>query len=472
MAARALRVYLDGTPVGTVEQTSGGTLGFSYDSDYRARRDPTPLSLSMPLTGDRHRNKAVRAFLDGLLPDSEATRQRWARDFAVSSNNPFALLRHVGLDAAGAVQVLPADQDPTDATTRTGDVEWLTEDDFIALVGDLAAHADDWDPGRFGGRWSLAGAQPKIALFHDRATDRWGIPRDSTPTTAIVKPAIAGHAHHHVNEALCQRAATEAGLLAADVDLVEVGDVHAVISHRYDRRLAPGGRWVRVHQEDLCQALSVHPSQKYQSDGGPGVGEVADLLGRLPSRDRQPSAERFFKGLAFNTLIGGTDSHAKNYSLVLIGSRAQMAPLYDLASAAPYPQHSRLVSPVKVGKHTKMLDITTDDFARAGRRLGVGEDQAVAWVEELRATLPDALHRAAASLPAEVAAEATRMAERIGEHVAGTWRPDLDRDPARIRSGTSTPTSPGQRRAKTTAASNRTSFAPHERDEPDLRLEP
>ena len=38
--------------------------------------------------------------------------------------------------------------------------------------------------------------------------------------------------------------------------------------------------------------------------------------------DREVNAERFFKALAYNVLIGGTDAHAKNYSLVLIGARA------------------------------------------------------------------------------------------------------------------------------------------------------
>ena len=81
-------------------------LGFSYDDEYTVRADPTPLSLSLPVLSNRHRDKAVRAYLEGLLPDSEGARQRWAREYHVSPNNPFALLAHVGRDAAGAVQIL------------------------------------------------------------------------------------------------------------------------------------------------------------------------------------------------------------------------------------------------------------------------------------------------------------------------------------------------------------------------------
>ncbi|PRC42799.1 type II toxin-antitoxin system HipA family toxin, partial [Mycobacterium sp. ITM-2017-0098] len=193
MATRALHAFLDGTPVGTVTQSNHGNLSFSYDNAYADQADPTPLSLSLPLLSNRHRDKAVRSYLEGLLPDSEGARQRWGREYNVSPNNPFALLAHVGRDAAGAVQLLPPDDDPTDVQSRTGDVQWLSDTDLADLVQDLTTHQSDWDPGKFGGRWSLAGAQPKVALFRDAKTGQFGIPRDSTPTTVIVKPAVAGY---------------------------------------------------------------------------------------------------------------------------------------------------------------------------------------------------------------------------------------------------------------------------------------
>ncbi|MDN4516694.1 MULTISPECIES: type II toxin-antitoxin system HipA family toxin [Mycolicibacterium] len=426
MATRTLRVYLDGTPIGTMTQSSHGALGFTYDGAYTGQDDPTPLSLSMPIPSSRHRDKAVRAYLEGLLPDREGVRQRWAREYSVSPNNPFGLLAHVGRDAAGAVQILPPDLDPADARACDGDIQWLSAADLSDLARDLTTHQSDWNPGRFEGRWSLAGAQPKIALFRDTKSGRFGIPRDSTPTTAILKPALVGYTQHHINEALCQRAAREAGLLAAESELTQIGEVQVLISTRYDRR-HDGTLWHRVHQEDMCQALSVHPALKYQSDGGPGVGDVADLLNRLPVEDRAVNAERFFKALTYNVLIGGTDAHAKNYSLVLIGSRAQVAPMYDAASAAPYDQRDHLRSSMKIGEHWKMLDVNNSDWAKVGRRLGISAEQATAWVGELRNKLPDAFERAVASLALSARPEAGRMAERIIEHVAGTWKPTLPR---------------------------------------------
>ena len=419
-----LRVHLDGTHVGEVSQSRQGALSFEYNDEYRASPNPTPLSLSLPLTAATHPNRAVRNYLEGLLPDNQATRARWGATYSVSPNNPFALLRHMGRDAAGAVQVLPESDSSTDSERQSGDIEWLTETDFITLVHDLAQHRRDWDPGRYAGRWSLAGAQSKVALHRDEA-GRWGVPRDATPTTHIVKPAVAGFDDHHINEVLCQRTAAELGLPAAKTELIDLDEVRAVVSSRYDRRRDATGRVHRLHQEDLCQALSIHPSLKYQADGGPGVGEIADLLARLPLEDRQTSSQRFFDGLVFNVLIGGTDAHAKNYSLLLRGNRAQVAPLYDLASTVGYLTELPLESSMKIGDHRVMRSISRNDWLKAGRRLGLDTATVRERLSHLTHGLPAALDRATASLPLGTRDRANGHADRIREHAAvvapSTW---------------------------------------------------
>lgn len=442
MAAQLLHVFLDGTFVGRLEQTGQGGISFTYDKAYQGRRHKTPLSLSLPLAVATHRNRPVRAFLEGLLPDSEAARRKWAVQYKASANNAFSLLAHVGRDAAGAVQILQPEEKPTDAgsidfidrdpifTDRAESVEWLTPGDLAVMVSDLAENRGDWDPGRQGGRWSLSGAQPKVALFRDPETGSWGVPSGTTPTTHIVKPMLEGYEGHDLNETLCLRAAREVGLPASRIELLDVAGVRAVVSTRFDRRYAHG-RWTRLHQEDLCQALSVAPAQKYQSDGGPGVGEIADLFATLPVSNRIPNAEAFFRALALNVLIGGTDAHAKNYSLGLRFSQVQMTPLYDVASAAPYPTHQRLDSAMKIGRSWTMLEVTSRDWASVARRLQLPEEQALAWVQDLRGRLPEAFAAAVASLPSDIHERGGRIAEPIIDHVEGRWKPSRDRDPAR-----------------------------------------
>jgi serine/threonine-protein kinase HipA len=217
---------------------------------------------------------------------------------------------------------------------------------------------------------------------------------------------------------LCQRAASQLGLPAAASELIELGDVRAIVSTRYDRARDEEGRLHRLHQEDLCQALSVNPGQKYQADGGPGVGEIADLFTVLGVADRQASAQRFFDAVVFNVLIGGTDAHAKNYSLLLLGRRAQLAPLYDLASAVAYPTDRPLESSMKVGDHRVMRELSPSDWGKAGRRLGLRADAALTRVSELRDGLPQALEAAVASLPASTRDRSQRLADQILDHAA------------------------------------------------------
>src|SRR5260370_30518359 len=103
----------------------------------------------------------------------------------------------------------------------------------------------------------------------------------------------------------------------------------------YDR-VRPAAGLRRVHQEDMCQALAIPPTRKYQNEGGPGIRDIVELL-RTYSANAPEDVHTFLDAIAYNWLIAGTDAHGKNYAL-LIGAqtRVRLAPLYDVASVLPY----------------------------------------------------------------------------------------------------------------------------------------
>lgn len=410
-----LNVFLDGVLAGRLTQATGGALTFTYDAGYSAGHNPTPLSLSMPLSGNRPSNRVVSAWLEGLLPDNMAVREEWARRFQVSARNPFGLLRHVGRDAAGAVQILPTDIDPTDAGERTGNVRRLPESEVRGMLLQLTVRDAGWEVGAGSGRWSLAGAQNKVAL-HLLSDGTWGVPEDSTPTTHILKPTRADtrFGDLHVNEFVCLRAAGLLGLRVAHVDLVDFGGAKTLVSTRYDRGIDRDGRWVRLHQEDLLQALSYPPTKKYQADGGPSVRNIATLLGAVNLADRRPAQEAFFEAFALNVLVGGTDAHAKNYSLLLRAARVAVAPLYDVASYAPYRKRGEAVrGSMKVGQSWEFRDVTVEDWVEVGAALGLTPDDAMTRVNRLRTGLPDAVSAAAELAPSQFTKDARRVAVAI-----------------------------------------------------------
>ena len=389
----SLVVVLGDTVAGTVTRIARGALRFDYADDYRQRPDATPLSLSMPTQVRSHPDHVITPWLWGLLPDNDAVLARWARQFQVSAASPFSLLAtQIGEDCAGAVRFAPPDQVDR-ALTRPGSVTWLAEDEVATRVRDLKEDSTAWLGRSFTGQFSLAGAQAKTALlFRD---GRWGVPSGATATTHILKPAVSGFDDHDLNEHLCLDAARRVGLLAVRTRVGRFGDETAIVVDRYDRA-DKAGDTLRVHQEDLCQALGLAPSKKYENQDGPGPAQIAALLRRvMPPREADLAVSRFADALIWNWLIGGTDAHAKNYSLLLADKQVRLAPMYDVASALPYGTHEKkLRLAMKIGGDYRVFP-ERNPWPGAAKDLGLKADALVARVRELTAAAPEAFAESA-----------------------------------------------------------------------------
>ena len=414
MAGRELLVVSGTEPVGSLYRR-GAEIAFRYAASWQQRVDATPLSVAMPLIVDVHDDDVVRPWLWGLLPDNDRVLARWARTFHTTAKQPLGLLAAVGADLPGQFQILAPESLPVAAPSG---VEWLTEADVARLLRDVRADHTAWlGSGVHAGRWSLAGAQAKIAL---RLVDgRWGRPYGRAATTHILKPAIAGLDDHDLNEHLCLQAARRCGLPAVPSQLVSIGDERAVCIERYDRVLASDGSVMRVHQEDLCQALATHPEHKYEADGGPGVVTIGALLTRcMPDTVSRRAREQFVDALALNWLLGGTDAHAKNYALLLSGAQVRLAPLYDLASALPYPgvHEDKLKLAMRVGGRYQASRLTADHWRAAAAQLDLAGEAVVARVAALAASLPASLRACAEA--AEVSVLGSPLPERLTEAIS------------------------------------------------------
>jgi serine/threonine-protein kinase HipA len=166
--------------------------------------------------------------------------------------------------------------------------------------------------------------------------------------------------------------------------------VPVIIVERFDRYRDNRDKLVkRIHQEDCCQALGVHPSTKYQSEGGPGLPEIMDLLRftKSPDVDR----DRFMRAQVFNFLIGGTDAHGKNYSIIYEpGGAFRLTPLYDVISFLPYQQRrSQLKLAMTIGGRREVDAIRLRHWERAAKQCRYSAERIVVQVRELTAMLPD-----------------------------------------------------------------------------------
>ena len=152
----------------------------------------------------------------------------------------------------------------------------------------------------------------------------------------------------------------------------------------------------RVHQEDFCQALRVHPSLKYQNEGGPGPKQIVDLLRANVSDTVASNVDiaTFLDALILNWLIGGTDAHGKNYSILIgAGGLVRLAPLYDIASILAYsdidPQKAKLA--MKIGDEYRLRDIGISEWRKLAADVRVDGDALVGRARAMAAQLPDCL---------------------------------------------------------------------------------
>ncbi|MDQ2668261.1 MAG: type II toxin-antitoxin system HipA family toxin [Gemmatimonadota bacterium] len=392
-----LAVVLHGALAGHVFQSASRRLTFRYDEAWSTHSDAFPLSLSMPLGAVEHGHRATSAFLWGLLPDDPKVVEQWARLYGTSRTNVVKILAHVGEDCAGAVQLVGPDHSDRVLGTSTPkdtamSVEWLARDDVASLLAGLRRNPA---AGRFSdeqGQFSLAGAQPKTTLYHDGR--RWGIPRGRVPSTHILKPPVLDLEDLAYNEHFCLHLARELGMSAAHSSVQRFGDEVAIVVERYDRHRS-AGVVIRVHQEDMCQALAVQPTRKYESDGGPTLNHIAMLLARHSS-DAMVDVARFLDANVLNWLIAGTDGHAKNYSMLHgPGSEHRLAPLYDVISALPYP---RLVKggaklAMAIGGQRAVASVTGNHWRAAARAAELPADLIIERIKELAERMPEAIQR-------------------------------------------------------------------------------
>ena len=406
----ALAVLLNGRHVGQLARAANGAIGFRYAQAWLDWEHAIPVSLSLPLDTLRYTGAPVTAVFDNLLPDSDDIRRRIAGRVGAEGADAYSLLAAVGRDCVGALQFLPEGEGgaaPAPPPVAL-DAEPIGEGAIAALLRNLGRaplglQADD------AFRISIAGAQEKTALLW--ADGQWMKPHGATPTTHILKPQI-GELPNGIdlsnsveNEHLCLTFMRELGLPVAATRIAHFDDRPVLVVERFDRFHARDGRLLRRPQEDLCQALGVPPTRKYEDHGGPGV---PDILRLLAASDR-PDVDRrmVMTAIVAFWLLGATDGHAKNFSIHLgPGGRFTATPLYDVLSAEPSlaahqinRRQMRLAMAIGDRRRYRLDEIAPRHFLQTAVRAGYDEASARAILAALRTTAAAAFDRAVRAMP-------------------------------------------------------------------------
>jgi serine/threonine-protein kinase HipA len=452
-----LIVLLDGKEAGTVLHDQG-RLKFKYSDSWRSAPDAYPLSLSMPLAGKVHSHAAIEPFIWGLLPDNDQVLARRGKEFGVSPRNAFKLISYLGEDCAGSVQFVRPEKLSAILEGDMPEPDWLSDADVASRLrtvrDDASAGRLPGDRGQF----SLAGMQPKTSLLYYQgqwgvASGRTPTTHILKPASADME----GHAENEhlclrlasalgmqstesrveyfedvptivvkrfdrlmIAEAAVARKVTADGLLAKVAILKSRADAASMREAdgiereaNEDLKLAENlaslaeTKFVgRLHQEDFCQALSIQPRDKYQNDSGPGPREIVETIrdnvsshAAAKANPKFPFAvdddiKTFIDALIFNWMIGGTDAHAKNYSLLIgSGGMVRLAPLYDVSSFLVSPSYDKYTTTLamKIGDSYRLRDIGLSDWKKFANSVRIDEAALVDRIRAMAQELPDRL---------------------------------------------------------------------------------
>lgn len=257
-------------------------------------------------------------------------------------------------------------------------------------------------------RLSLAGAQSKLAIgFKDGHVQ---LMKGGAPTTHILKPMIEhpGVCSNHsvYNELFCMKLAGRMRISVPEVCLHFVNETPYYIISRYDRHIDADGTVSRIHQEDFCQALGIVPETKYEFEGGPSIEECRNLISQHTVR---PAVDQinFMDRVIFNYLIGNTDAHGKNFSLLYRQDKPELAPAYDLLCTDAYKDLS-LKMAMKIGGVYRPKNIYLHHFYKAFMDKKIAQNTAQNAISKQIKRMTDSINDRAVALKEELEKDGLR----------------------------------------------------------------
>lgn len=390
---------------------------FSYDESYISSATSRASSLSLPLSKKDFDVDETKTFFDGLLPEG-FTRQCVANSIHASSDDYISILRELGCECLGAIQIIDEDKHPVKTC-----YSHLTVEEIKALAKEGSSKSAEIV---VKSHLSLTGASGKVGLYYDEDSGKWYKPQGLAPSTHIVKQSHVRFKNIILNEQLCLFAAQKLGIEIPESFILQaqngkVSDEDVLFAtRRFDRNFDSDSRMIdglktpyRLHQEDFAQALGIKSSDKYEKSGECYLKKMFDLLQKHSSNPIEDSI-KLWKRAVFNFVIGNTDNHIKNSSLIYSKdlSSIRLAPFYDVVCTRLYESSADEMS-VSINGKQNINQITRDDFEKEAKNCGFGSKIAMKIYDEVHNGIKKAIFDSAEELTQTGFSEAQSIAEKI-----------------------------------------------------------
>jgi len=332
---KSLNVYFENSKVGVIDSDADNRMSFRYSTLWLNDPDAFWISISMPLAERVYPPERAHAFFANLLPEG-LVRENVARALGISPDNDFELIARIGGECAGALWI--GRDEPSFSETQK--YMAIPEGDLYLRITEGNVLSSMLMTERV--RLSLAGAQDKLPVKIEGG--QIFLPGKGSPSTHILKFPGRDYNDLPANEVFVTTLARHIGIRTVDAGIFKVGKIDTCLVSRYDRYKDALNVTRRLHQEDMCQAMGLPYYRKYESEGGPSFRECFELIDRVCS---EPIVERdqMLRWLVFNLLIGNSDAHAKNLSLLYQSDgKVEIAPFYDLVCTLCYEKLDRAMA--------------------------------------------------------------------------------------------------------------------------------
>ena len=399
--------------IGDITGTSYADASFCYSGTYLGAPYATPISVSLPLSETPFSPDITKCFFEGLLPEgfSRKAVSNWIK---ADEADYVSILAVLGRECLGAIKIVEDDQD-----TEEDGYELLSMDRVkeLAAEGETKATQILMET-----HLSLAGATGKVGLFYDEEKGDWYLPKGNSPSTHIVKQSHVRLSQIVLNEQLCMLTAKGAGIDVPESFIINTGkgkDEEILFATRRYDRITGSGRYynnlqipLRLHQEDMAQAMGIPAGEKYEREPSGYLRRMFDVI-RENAADPITEQRRLWKLICFQFLIGNTDCHIKNMSLLYSDDlrRITLSPAYDIVCTKLYQLTGQMS--FFLGGETDTAKMNRSTFGKASEEAGFTERMALSIFDEVADHFEKALDEAVSELCESGFSEAAVIKEKI-----------------------------------------------------------
>ena len=401
---RKLKIYMEiggeSHLVGHILVDEGENAEFVYDDDYREWPGSRPISISLPLEEKRFNANRTKKFFEGLLPEG-FTRRCVANWLHKEETDYLSILASLGRECLGAIKVVSEEDENVESSYRK-----LSAEEVKSLAQEGATESAELVTKA---HLSLTGASGKVGLYYDNENDEWYLPYGDAPSTHIVKQSHVRLKNIVANEQLCLLTAKKLGIEVPESFIVKTmgKDIEDVLfaTKRYDRKISDNNRKIngltipyRLHQEDFAQALGIASSDKYETNNEEYLVKMFLIL-RNYSASPIEDQLKLWDICIFNYLIGNTDNHIKNLSLLYSEDlkSIRLAPAYDIVSTIVYETSTENMA-LSIGDVYKLSDIGKRNFEKEAIKVGLGKNIAMKRFDSMCEKFVKAINEASKQL--------------------------------------------------------------------------